>query len=118
MYFSTENELNTSIEEKEANKRELVEQQEKLNEVISQYEKLKTLLDQKGYSRAIKENTRTTLEHITCHTSSLRFSRRKETKNVLEYIHGGEEGSLIGAWDYLAANAPKELMDDLIGKYR
>ena len=36
----------------------------------------------------------------------------------MEYIHGGEEGSLIGAWDYLAANAPKELMDDLIGKYK
>ena len=50
MYFLTENELNTSIEEKEANKRELAEQQEKLNEITSQYEKLKTLLDQKGYS--------------------------------------------------------------------
>jgi hypothetical protein len=36
----------------------------------------------------------------------------------LEYIHGGEEGSLIGAWDYLAANAPKELMDDLISEYK
>ena len=118
MYFLTENELNTSIEEKEANKRELAEQQEKLNEITSQYEKLKTLLDQKGYSRTRRENTRTTLEHITSRTSSLRFRRRKETKNVLEYIHGGEEGSLIGAWDYLAANAPKELMDDLIGKYK
>ena len=110
--------MNTSIEEKEANQRELAEQQKKLDEITSQYEKLKTLLDQKGYSRTRRENTRTTLEHITSRTSSLRFRRRKETKNVLEYIHGGEEGSLIGAWDYLAANAPKELMDDLIGKYK
>jgi flagellar motility protein MotE (MotC chaperone) len=63
----TENELNTSVEEKEANKRELAEQQEKLDAITSQYEKLKTLLGQRGYTR--RENTRTTLEHITSHTS-------------------------------------------------
>jgi hypothetical protein len=55
----TENELNTSIEEKEANEREFAEQQKKLDKIASQYEKLKTLLDQKGYSRARRENTRT-----------------------------------------------------------
>ena len=36
----------------------------------------------------------------------------------LEYIHGGEEASLLGAWDLIAANAQKELMDNLIGKYK
>jgi hypothetical protein len=36
----------------------------------------------------------------------------------LEYIHGGEEASLLGAWDLIAANAPKELMDNLIEKYK
>ena len=41
------NELNTSIEEKEANERESAEQQGKLDEIARQYEKLKTLLDQK-----------------------------------------------------------------------
>jgi hypothetical protein len=114
----TENELNTSIEEKEANERELAEQQGKLDEIASQYEKLKTLLDQKGYSRARRENTRRTPEHITSRTSSFRYRRHQETKNVLEYIHGGEEASLLGAWDLIAANAPKELMDNLIGKYK
>ena len=37
---------------------------------------------------------------------------------MLEYIHGGEEGALLGAWDVLAANAKKETMDTLIGKYK
>jgi uncharacterized protein YhaN len=37
----TENELNTSIEEKEANQRELAEQQQKLDEITSQCENLK-----------------------------------------------------------------------------
>ena len=113
----TENELNTSIEEKEANERKLAEQQKKLDEIASQHEKLKTLLDRKGYSRARRENTRTTLEHITSRTSSLCYRRRQEAKNVLEYIHGGE-ASLLGAWDLIAANAPKELMDNLIEKYK
>ena len=37
---------------------------------------------------------------------------------MLEYIHGGEEGALLGAWDVLAANAKKETMDTLTGKYK
>lgn len=48
----------------------------------------------------------------------MRYRRRHETKNVLEYIHGGEEGALLGAWDFVAANAKKEMMDTLFVKYR
>ncbi len=79
---------------------------------------MKTLLDQKGYARTRRENTSTTLETITNTDSSTRYRRRKETKNVLEYIHGGEEGALLGAWDFVAANMKKEMMDNLIGKYK
>ena len=86
--------------------------------IASQYEKLETLLDHTAYSPTRRQNTQTTLEHITSRTSSLRYRRRQETKNVLEYNHGGEESSLLGAWDFIAANAPKELMDSLISKYK
>ncbi len=79
---------------------------------------MKTLLDQKGYARTRRENTSTTLETITNTDSSTRYRRRKETKNVLEYIHGGEEGALLGAWDFVAANMKKEMTDNLIGKYK
>ena len=44
--------------------------------------------------------------------SSTRYRRRKETEKALLFIHGWATGSYYGAWDYLSANAPK----DLIGK--
>ena len=90
------------MEESEANEREIEEQQNKLDEIVRQYKKLKTLLGQKGYCRTRSGNTRTNLENITSRASSLRYRRRQETKNVLEYIHGGVETSLlaIGPLDY------------------
>ena len=110
--------MNSSIEEQEKKNAEIAEKEKKLQEVTSQYDKLKTLLDQKGYARTRRENTSTTLETITNADSSTRYRRRKETKNVLEYIHGGEQGALLGAWDFVAANMKKEMMDNLIGKYK
>lgn len=55
---------------------------------------------------------------ITDRSSSVRFRRRKETSNVLEYIHGGSFGAVCGAWDFLAANAPEETMNSLISTYK
>ncbi|CAB4019375.1 Hypothetical predicted protein, partial [Paramuricea clavata] len=40
--------------------------------------------------------------------------QRGETKNVLEFIHGGENGALLGAWDFVSAEAPKAMMENLI----
>lgn len=33
-------------------------------------------------------------------------------------MHGGEEGAVYGAWDFIAANASKEVIDKLISSYR
>ena len=59
---------------------------------------------------------------VTNVNSSTRYRRRQETKNVLEFIHGGKEGSLYGAWDYVSSTADNQTMDKLIsglkrGKY-
>jgi hypothetical protein len=103
----TENELNTSIEEKEANERELAEQQGKLDEIASQYEKLKTLLDQKGYSRARRENTRRTPEHITSRTSSFRYRRHQETKNVFGVHPWGRRSFIAWCLGFDSSKCPK-----------
>ncbi|RMX46918.1 hypothetical protein pdam_00014520 [Pocillopora damicornis] len=51
-----------------------------------------------------------------------KFRRRQETKNVLEFIHRGKEGSIYGAWDDISSAADNQTMDKLIcghkrGKY-
>ena len=37
---------------------------------------------------------------------------------MLEYIHGGDEGALFGAWDFVASFASKEIVDKLISSYK
>ena len=110
--------MNKSIREREDTVQQVTKQEEILTEISKQYEKLKTLLDRKDQCRTRRANTRTTLETITNGKSATRYRRREETKNVLEFIHGGEDGALFGAWDFLSANAPKETMENLIGKYK
>ena len=65
-------------------------------EISKQYEKLKTLLDQKTQSRTHRLNTSTTLDTINNPNSGVRYRRRGETKNVLEFIHGGQGRSVRG----------------------
>ena len=93
---------------KEEVDREVAETEQKVREINSQFEKLKTLLDQKGYARTRRQNAATTFETITSYTSSVRYRRRNESQNVLEYIHGGKEAAVYGAWDIVQTNAKKE----------
>ena len=50
--------------------------------------------------------------------SGTRFLRKRETKLVLEYIHGGHKGALQGARDYLFSNADPDFLDYIIKSYR
>ena len=97
--------------------KEMEEKQKALDEINSKYEKLKLLLEERGYARTRRQNVETTFEMINNRTSTTRFRRKLETKNILQFIHGGEEGSLYGAWDYLTS-ASSELMDKLINGYK
>lgn len=98
--------------------KEMEEKQKALDEINRKYEKLKVLLEQRGYARTRRQNVETTFEMIKNRTSTTRFRRKLETKNILQFIHGGEEGSLYGAWDYLTSHASSELMDKLISGYK
>lgn len=114
--------LETAFQEATQSKQELEkqikEQEQRLKELNQTYEKLKVLLEQKDYSRRRRSQASTSHEMINDSRSSTRYRRREETKNVLEFIHGGVEPSLYGAWDFLAANASKEIMEKLISSYK
>ena len=51
-------------------------------------------------------------------SSSARYRRREESKNILEYIHGGKEGSIFGAWDYLVSVSSVKQMEEFILGYK
>lgn len=75
-------------------------------------------LDCKQFSKSRREQNSTSPDT----KSTTRHRRRKETEQALKFIHGGESGSYHGAWDYIVANAPKELVGKFItgckrGKY-
>lgn len=75
-------------------------------------------LDCKQFSKSKREQNSTSPDT----KSTTRHRRRKETEQALKFIHGGESGSYHGAWDYIVANAPKELVGKFItgckrGKY-
>ena len=106
------------VSEREQTAEKLSVEEQKIKEISKQYEKLKTLLDQKTQSRTRRLNTSTNLDTINNPNSGVRYRRRGETKNVLEFIHGGENGALLGAWDFVSAEAPKAMMENLIGNYR
>ena len=77
--------------------KEMEEKQKGLDEINRKYEKLKVLLEQRGYARTRRQNVETSFEMINNRTSTTKVRRKLETKNILQFIHGGEEGSLYGA---------------------
>ena len=75
-------------------------------------------LDPKQFSRSRRQSNETSKVMIGDFNSTTRYRRRKETEKALQFIHGGLTGSYYGAWDYLAANAPKELIGEFISCYK
>ena len=73
---------------------ELDGMEKRLHNVTKEYEKLEVVLAQKQNAKKVRQNTSTTFEMINNPNSSTRYHRRHETKNVLDFIHGGEEALL------------------------
>ena len=100
-------------------KREFSETNEQL---ISDYEKKSArftdLERREEKAEAKKKEAGKAFEIISDFKSSTRYRRRQETKEMLECIHGGDEGALYGAWDFLASFASKEIIDKLISSYK
>lgn len=97
---------------------DLASKAQQLEEITKQYNKLKTLLDQTTCSRSCREHTATTLEMISSTSSSVRYRRRQESKNVLEYIHGGENAAVQGAWDVVKSFAGKDMISTFVANYK
>ena len=76
-----------------------------------EYNRFKLMLGQTQQGRSKRTQNATTFEIISDFKSSTRYIRRQETKEMLEYIHGGDEGALYGAWDFLASFASKEIIE-------
>ena len=76
------------------------------------------MLGQTQQARSRRAQNATTFDMISDVKSSTRYRRRQESKDMLEYIHGGEEGAIFGAWDLIAAYATNETMDKLIASYK
>ena len=111
MYFCLETALGEMEEKVEF-------EEKKLEQLRQEYNKLKVLLQQTHTARAKRAKNPTNSEMIYNASNSTRYRRRKESADILIYIHGGEEAAIIGAWDFLASNASKDVMDKLIGSYR
>lgn len=90
----------------------------RLKELTEAYEKVRKLLEQKGYSRRRRGFESTSFEMINDYRSSTRYRKREESRNILQFIHGGTEPLLYGAWDFLSANASNEIMSKLISTYK
>ena len=105
-------------EEKKTFELKTKEVKTELDNLRAENDKLKLIFEQRASSRTRRENNPTTFEIITSRSSSMRFERKKESKNVLEYIHGGQFGALLGAWDYLQTNVDRSLMNKLVMGYK
>ena len=60
----------------------------------------------------------TTFELVHDHKSSTRYRRRCESKDVMEFIHGGQEGAVYGAWDLLLSLGSNKQVEHLITNYK
>jgi len=76
------------------------------------------MLGQTEQAKSKRLHNPTTYEMVTNTKSSTRYRRRQETRDVLEYVHGGDDGAVYGAWDFATSSASKETMDKLIGGYK
>ena len=104
----------TQLEDNISSMEEIAEaKKEMLSELEVEFDKVKLLLDRKNYGRTVRENCPTNYELINDH-KSLRYKRLNETKNMLEYIHGGPEGALYGALDFIKRYAKEDLIEKFI----
>ena len=96
--------------------KEISAKTQKLDELNESYERLIYLIERGAVPADVK--TPTTFETITNRNSSVRFARKKNTKSVLRCIHGGIEGAIFGAWDFISTNISDNLLNDLIMQHK
>ena len=68
--------------------------------LLSNLQKYKLIYEKQAQAKSKRENAPITWDTINDVTNSTRYSRQQETKDVLQYIHGGMEGAIFGTWDF------------------
>jgi hypothetical protein len=91
--------------------------EKELNALNAQYEKVKLLVEQKQYSRTKRLNNPTT-EFMINDTCSTKYRRRDESRKIMDFIHGGSDGAIYGAWDLLCSITPIKLMEHFTTNYK
>ena len=76
---------------------EVKEQQDSLEALKKEFSRFKSMLGRTQQARSKRAQNATTFDMIVDIKSSTRYRRRQESKDMLEYIHGGEEGAIFGA---------------------
>ncbi|XP_047145027.1 uncharacterized protein LOC124818342 [Hydra vulgaris] len=92
--------------------------EKELNVLNTQYEKVKLLIDQKQYARTKRSKNPTTDIMINDTACSTKYRRRDESRNIMEFIHGGSDGAIYGAWDLLCYITPIKLMEQFTANYK
>ena len=83
-----------------------------------EYQRLKSLIDPKSHGKTKREKNPTNEDMISKTSNSTRYYRRKETKDILEYLHGGKEGAIFGAWDFLCHQASSAQLEKFILEHK
>ena len=89
-----------------------------LQSVLSKLEKYKLLNQKQQQAKSRRENNPTTWENITSVQNTSRYDRQRKTKDILEYIHRGMEGALLGAWDFLTRYGNKDQIEKYFLSYK
>ena len=85
------------------------------NKLNVEIERLRLLVTPTERGKLRRERNPTTQEMIdNIKFKSTRSERTTKTKEVLEYIHGGEEGAVFGACEFLRRYATPEMLQNFV----
>ena len=93
------------------------EEEHQFNELSEKYNQLKLLLRKPDFAKTKRQNNETTQKMISS-VNTTRYRRRKETKDLLEFVHGGESGAVYGAWDYLSKSCDEDMLEWFLINYK
>ena len=79
-----------------------------------EYKNFKLFIEQKQHSKS--QRAKNPPSNETARTT--RYNRYNEMKDMLEYIHGGSDGSIFGVWENMSKNASKEQLENLMLDYK
>ena len=72
------------------------------------------MIEQNLGSRTKRRSNPTSLDMVLDTNSSTKYRRRCVSKEVMEFIHGGQEGAMFGAWDLLLSIGSSSQIEQLI----